>query len=233
VRLASGARFGYTSDMPPILRDISWPLSPGMLAYPGNPPFARTSVARIEREGYALEALALSSHTGTHLDAPAHFLRGGPGVDTIPLEVLCGEARVLDARPAGKRIGADFLRRAGLGTTARLLLRTQNERLLPATWDEDHAALTADGAAYLRAESGVRLVGIDYLSIEAGGAPGYPVHRTLLTLAPPIYVLECLDLRGVEPGRHELWCLPLRLPGCDGSPARAVLRGPLEPGDAP
>ncbi|HOX46509.1 MAG TPA: cyclase family protein [Myxococcota bacterium] len=216
--------------MPPTLRDISWPLAAGLLTYPGNPPFTRTRVARVEQDGYALEALSLSSHTGTHLDAPAHFVPGGPGVDLIPPAALCGQALVLDARPAGKRIGADFLRRARLGEAERLLLRTLNEDLLPATWAEDHAALTAEGAAFLRAESRVRLVGIDYLSIEAGGAPDYPVHRALLAQEPPIYVLECLDLRGVTPGRHELWCLPLRLPGCDGSPARAVLRGPLDPG---
>jgi arylformamidase len=210
--------------------DISWTLSPELLTYPGDPGFRCEPRSAIAVQGYALSEYQLGSHAGTHLDAPAHFVAGGQGVDRAPLGVLCGPCRVVDATRAGPALGAAFLSGQGLEDEARVLLRTANESLLPGTFREDHAHLTLDGARYLRERTQVRLVGIDYLSIEGPGDASFPVHHCLLGREPPIYVLESLDLRGVPAGRYELACLPLKVRGGDGAPARAVLLGRIGPG---
>jgi len=204
--------------------DISWPLDNRTITYPGDPKFTATRTASLADTGYSMHAIASSNHVGTHLDAPAHFLDRGMTVDRIPLDILCGDALVLDARPAGKTIDAEFLERANMGNAKRLLLRTVNESLLLSTFIADHAALTLDAALFLHDHTSVRLVGIDYLSVETAADPTFPVHKTLLGAMPPVFILEGLDLRGVAPGRYELLCLPLRLAGLDGAPARAALR---------
>jgi arylformamidase len=172
--------------------------------------------------------LALGSHTGTHLDAPRHFIPGGATVDHLPLDTLVGPARVVEC-PAGP-IRPDSLAPA-LGRDgpagrreARVLVKTGNSRLWThGRFARDYQALTLEAAREL-VRAGVLLVGVDYLSVEAFGGDGgaFPVHRCLL--AAGVVILEGLDLSAVGPGRYELLCLPLRLKAGDGAPARAVLR---------
>lgn len=193
------------------LIDITLPLGPATPRYPGDPPVQveRLSEAR-GGDTYALSCLTLGSHAGTHIDAPAHFLPGGATSESIDLDACIGPARVF-AVPAGVLAITGTMVRA-VPASPRLLLRTGGRAL-------GGAALDASGARAV-VERGVRLVGIDALSIAPGDAPG-EVHRILLEAG--VVILESLDLRAAEPGEYTLLCLPLRLAGCDGAPARAVL----------
>jgi arylformamidase len=192
--------------------DISLPIGPDTPVWPGDPPVAVEPVARVEDgDAAAVSRLALGTHTGTHVDPPAHFLPGTPTVDVLALDVLIGPA-VVAGFPAGP-IDSAALASLGLADRCtRLLLKTGGAA----------GAVTADGAEWL-VERGVRLVGADTLSIEPE-SDTYPVHRTLLGAG--VVIVEGLDLRHVAPGAYELVCLPLRIAGGDGAPARAVLIGP-------
>src|SRR5262245_26573216 len=191
-----------------------------MVVYDGDPPVEVTSALSLDRGDPAnVSRLTLGSHTGTHVDAPCHFVRGGAGVDRLSPETLLGPARVL-ACPPGPIAAATVVGQTGRGE--RLVLKTANSALWSrARFVADYQALTLDAARAL-VESGVGLVAIDYLSIEPFGAPGHPVHRCLLEAG--VVVLEGLDLSRIEPGRYELCCLPLRIRDGDGAPARALLR---------
>jgi arylformamidase len=203
--------------------DISLPIGPETPVWPGDPPVLVEPVARVEAGDPAgVSRLTLGTHTGTHVDPPAHFLPGAATVDALPLDVLVGPAVVADLT-AGPIDGA-ALESLGLsGGSVRLLLKTGGEA----------GALTPDGARWL-VERGVRLVGADTLSIEPGtDCPGvrgcppeeqYPVHRILLGAG--VVIVEGLDLAAVAPGSYQLVCLPLRIVGGDGAPARAVLIAP-------
>ena len=203
--------------------DISRPIGPDTPVWPGDPPVLVEPVARLEAgDPAAVSRLGLGTHTGTHVDPPAHFFIGGVTVDTLPLDVLVGPAVVADLCGAPS-IDAGALEALGLpaGTT-RVLLKT---RTAPEAGDTE-GALTASGALWL-VEFGVRLVGADTLSIEGAAGPGtgageqYPCHRILLGAA--VVIVEGLDLTGADPGGYRLVCLPLRITGGDGAPARAVL----------
>jgi arylformamidase len=205
------------------LFDLSWPIGPETPRYPGDPPFGSSLVALHDRDGYEVRALALGTHLGTHVDAPAHVVPGGWSVDQIPLDWLCGRATVVDARAAGRAIDRHFVASLELDRVERLLLRTVSEELPRHRFDPGHAFLTEEAAHVLAQAGSLRLVGFDYLTVEAAGDPRLPAHRTLLGAEPPIVLLEAIDLRAVEPGDYQLWCLPWRLTGADGAPARAVL----------
>ena len=204
--------------------DVTRPMRPGMAVFEGDPPFELVPVARLEAGSpYALSRLTMASHAGTHVDAPAHFLAGGASVDRLALEVLCGKALVVDLRAAGPRIDAGALRAAAPGRAQRLLLRTVSSEGSDGPFDPGYAHLTPDAARYLLDETRVRLLGVDSPSVEAFGAEAFEVHRALLGASPPVVLVEGLDLRGVAAGEYDLLCLPLRVEGCDGAPARAVL----------
>jgi arylformamidase len=203
--------------------DVSWPLGPEMPCYPGDPALEVALVASHERDGFAVRSLALGTHSGTHVDAPAHVVPEGWCVDEIPLDWLCGPARVVDARGAGRQIDARFVSSLSLERVERLLLRTVSEELPRDRFDPGHAIVTEEAALLLRAAGSLRLLGFDYLTMEAEDDPRLPVHHALLGAEPPIVLLEAIDLRGVAPGDYQLWCLPLRLEGADGAPARAML----------
>ncbi|MGD0273394.1 MAG: cyclase family protein [Gaiellaceae bacterium] len=198
--------------------DISVPVRPGMIVWGDDP---APTVARVSSiaggDGYNLSRLVLGVHTGTHVDAPLHFIEGGASAERLPLEALIGPALVVDARAAAKEIDAETVAREVAAGTERVIFATRNSEL----WDED--GFTSDfvgvspAAASLLVERGARLVGIDYLSV---GSP--ETHRTLLS--DGVVLLEGLDLRGVEAGAYRLACLPLDIVGSDGAPARAVLR---------
>jgi arylformamidase len=203
--------------------DISLPIREGMIVYEGDPDITVSSALSLERGDPAnVSSLRLGSHTGTHMDAPLHFISGGPGIDTLPLDLLIGPALVA-AVDATRLIEPSHLEKLPLADHPRLLLKTRNSGL----WDRpsfsrDYVALSL-ASAKLLIERGVKLVGVDYLSIEAFGAEGHPVHKMLLGAG--MVILEGLDFRRVTPGTYELYCLPLRIAGGDGSPCRAVLRG--------
>ena len=197
--------------------DISVPISPEMLTWHDDPRVEITPVTGQYGDlTVTVTHLRLCTHTGTHVDAPLHFRPGEATVDQLPLTSLLGPAQVLDLR------GMERIGRAELGAiaAARLLLKTDNSQWIRRGPMPNHPAhLTEDGAQWL-VERGVRLVGIDSLSIDLPGETG--AHETLLGAG--VAILETIDLTQVEAGEYELICLPLRIVGADGAPARAVLR---------
>lgn len=209
--------------------DISVPLSPDTLIYDGDPPvrvqpcFEATDE---EPNSFSISLLEVCTHSGTHLDPPRHFFPQGETVDQIDPRVLCGRVRVLDLRGCGKEITADLLKKVDLRGVRRLLLRTDNEKITGSIYQVDHVHLLDSAARYLVENTEIRLVGIDYLSIERGDADGFPVHHTLLGADLPVYILEGIDLRDVPEGDYTLACLPLKILGGDGAPVRAVLFSP-------
>jgi arylformamidase len=192
--------------------DISRPIGPDTPLWPGDPPVIVEPVTRV-RDGDPADVsrLALGTHTGTHVDPPAHFIPGTATVDVLPLDVLIGPAVVAQFSP-GPIDGPALESTALPDGSARLLLKT----------GRDAGAVTPDGARWL-VERGVRLVGADTLSIEPE-TDDYPVHRTLLGAG--VVIVEGLDLAAAGPGSYQLVCLPLRIVGGDGAPARAVLMRP-------
>ncbi len=202
--------------------DISVPVAPGVTPlWPGSPEIRFEAHLSLEAGDPAEDTLlSMSAHTGTHIDAPAHFLQGAPRVEELDLEVLTGPCFVADLRGC-ERIGVDDLEAAGIPEdTRRLLLKTDNHRMWGPEFDEGYTALVPDGARWVIGR-GIRLVGIDYLSIQAYHAPD-SVHVDLLTAG--VVILEGLDLREADPGAWELLCLPLKLVGTEAAPARALLR---------
>ena len=205
--------------------DITVPLSPSLPVYPGDPAVTITPVAQLQWGDAAnVSRLVLSSHTGTHLDAPRHFFQAGLAIDDIAPHVLMGPARVCAFPDATTHLTADDLRPLGLAGTQRLLFKTPNSALWERTgFQTNYVALTAS-AAHLLVDLGVQLVGIDYLSVDAFESQDFPVHRILLGAG--VLILEGLDLRTVPPGEYELLALPLLLQDGDGAPVRAILRHP-------
>jgi len=198
--------------------DISIPIRTRMPIYPANAGVALRRIDAIADGAVAnVSAVDLGAHTGTHVDAPNHFLDGAGGVDTVALAPLIGPAVVVDATAVDKTLDAAAVAAAGVPAGAeRVLFRTRNSQLWEQDeFSEDFVSFDASGARALL-DAGVSLVGIDYLSV---GDPG--AHRALL--GADVAVVEGLDLRAVEPGPYQLVCLPLKLVGSDGGPARAVL----------
>ncbi len=213
-----------------LLHDVTWPLSAETPTFPGDPPFAATAVERVDaaRPGsYALTALGLTTHTGTHVDFPAHVVPGGRGAEPADLALLCGPARVVVVPAGSDDISAAFLAGLALAGVERLLFKTKGAGGMgvpPAALGGPY--LSAEAAHYLCTHTAVRLVGIDDLTIEAPTSPTLAVHRALLGAEPPILIVEGLRLEAVAAGDYTLWCLPLALVGRDGAPARAVLVTP-------
>ena len=206
----------------PKLLDVSVPLAAGMPAFPGNPEFELQPVKRMAEGGSSnVSRLVLGTHTGTHVDAPRHFIDDGPAVDALPLDLLLGRARVVEITRRGG-IGAEDLASAGLREDLRVLLKTPNSALWNSgAFHDDYTHVTETGARYL-VEQGVKVVGIDYLSIEQFRKPGAPAHRMLLSNG--VIIIEGLNLAEAEPGMYEMYCLPLPVTGGDGAPARVVLK---------
>jgi arylformamidase len=200
--------------------DISLPLSANTPVWPGDPLFRLERLSDVDGcDPATLSRLTMGTHGGTHVDAPAHFLPGGGDVLALPFEAMIGPAVVIDAT------GLAFIDEAALrrllpnGVPQRLLLRTSDIPLARRPPQEAFLALTTDGARWL-VGGGVRLVGVDALSV-AGGADLEEVHRALL--ASGVVVVEGLELSAVAPGAYGLVCLPLALVSAEAAPARAVL----------
>ena len=206
------------------LIDISVMLHAGMVHWPGDPSVAVVRTSDIARgDSATVSRLSMGSHTGTHMDAPLHFFRGGKGLDEMPLETTVGPARVIAIRHP-RWITPDELRSHHIHRGERILLKTKNSTRCWKTnrFVKDFVYLSTEAARFLAARR-VRTVGIDYLSV--GGyreRNGVAVHRTLLGAG--VWILEGLNLSRVRPGRYELLCLPLRVRASDGAPARAILR---------
>lgn len=206
--------------------DISVAIHPDLPVWTGDPAVKIIRASSIAAgDAVNVTRLDMGAHTGTHVDAPVHFLDGRRSVEQLDLDTLIGSAWVA-AFDVPREITAADLEAAEIpaGTT-RLLLKTRNSQLWAengATFDEDFVGIAADGARWL-VERGVRLVGIDYLGVERyDSVPhGAPVHKTLL--GAEIILLEGLNLSTVEPGAYHLICLPVKIQGADGSPSRAVL----------
>jgi arylformamidase len=204
------------------IHDVSVAVSNRLPTWPGDPPVSLELAHAIARGDAAnVSRLDAGVHTGTHVDAPRHFIDGAPGVDSLDLGVLCGPCLVVAADPPGRD-----LRPADLPETdlERVLFKTRNSerwRRGDTAFDTEFVAVGADLARRL-VETGKRLVGVDYLSVESYHAPfEHPVHRALLEAG--LVIIEGLDLSGVESGEYDLFCLPLKLAGSDGAPARTVL----------
>lgn len=202
--------------------DISMPLAPSMPAFPGDPAFASVPVRSLAQgDPYSVSSISLGSHAGTHVDPPRHFLPAGGGVDQLDLEVLNGPCRVVDVPATSAAIGRAETDPVPAGTR-RVLFRTLNSE----RWSRrleffpDYVALTEEGARFLLGR-GVALVGIDSLSVESDPTGRFPVHHLLL--GGGALILEGILLHDVPPGEYVLECLPLRLMGGDGGPARATL----------
>ena len=203
--------------------DISVPLRNAMVHWPGDSPVHIKRVKEIERgETANLSMISMGAHSGTHMDAPLHFIRGGLGVDRMPLDTTVGRARVIEVHDT-ESIKLDELVRHRIRRGERLLFKTRNSSRVwqTDTFIEDFVSLSIEAARFL-VDRGVRAVGIDYLSIGGYKSNGSEIHRTLL--GGGVWIIEGLDLSQVGPGQYYLVCLPLKLQQGDGAPARAILR---------
>ena len=207
-----------------MILDISIELSPQMVRWEGDPPMLIRQVLQLSKgDPYNLSEMKLSLHQGTHLDAPHHFLENGDFVENFPLDLLVGEAQVIVIPDSVSNISSAVLRQAGIQPgIRRLLFKTRNSQYWkndPYTFHSDFVSLSLDGTDYL-IERGIRLVGIDYLSISPAD-DFRPVHARLME--KKIAILETLDLSEVEGGPYTLVCLPLKVKAVEGAPVRAVL----------
>ena len=210
------------------IHDLSLPISPSMVVWPGDPPVRVEPRLRIAQGDAAnVSELYFGSHTGTHVDPPYHFDDQGMKVDAIPLELLMGSAWVCDMQ-SKRDIELSALQDRVPQGTVRLLLKTANSALWRPQVQEftpDFCALTVEAAHWI-VEQGIRLLGVDYLSLERPGSEGHPLHHTLLGAG--VVVVEGLDLSSLQTGWYNFYCLPLKVADGDGAPARAVAVGPLQ-----
>lgn len=208
--------------------DISLPVAGDMLTWPGDPPAEVERRKHLATDGSNVSELRIGTHTGTHVDPPVHFIDGADGIDRVPLDALNGPAVVIHLPDADGPMGANDLEAAGVPRDAeRLLIKTSNSELWrrppPIEFPETYACLSVEGARWV-VERGLRLVGVDFLSVEQRGSEGHPVHVELLSHG--VVILEGLDLGPVEAGPYTLACLPLKVRDGDGGPARAALIEP-------
>lgn len=203
------------------LIDVSVPLDATLPTYPGNTPFSLEAIKRLAQgDSSNVSTIHMSVHGGTHVDAPRHFFDDRGGAETLPLDMLVGRTRVVEI--ASRRIAAEDLAAIDLSEDVRVLIKTHNSRLWGSpAFHADFAGVTESGARHL-VDHGVKVVGVDYLSVEEFRKPGAPAHHVLL--GGGTIVIEGLNLRDVDPGVYDMMCLPLRIVGSDGAPARVILR---------
>jgi arylformamidase len=206
--------------------DITLPVSPDMPVWPGDPPVVLEQVSSMDAGAHDnVSRLACGVHTGTHVDAPHHFMNDHRTVESLSLDVLVGPAQVVQIPNEAFVVTADVLEKAAIPSgTLRLLLKTRNSQL----WERGtkvffpgFVGISADGADWLL-KYGLKLIGIDYLSIAPYKQSG-PTHRILFEAG--ITIVEGMDLSAVPAGTYELYCLPLKLVGSDGAPARVIVVG--------
>jgi arylformamidase len=201
--------------------DVTVPLSEEVACFPGDPCFQREPTHRIAAgQPYNVSRLTLGTHSGTHVDAPYHFLEDGAKVDELSLDLLMGKVRVVSVATR-EAVEREHLEQLDLRDDLRLFFKTRNSGQLRQPFQPDFVYLSPDAATFL-VQVGIKLVGWDYLSVEKYQSPDFATHHTLLGAG--VVIIEGLDLSLVEPGEYDMFCLPLRLAGADGSPARVVLR---------
>ena len=204
--------------------DITAPVSPKSVVWPGEDAPSREFVSHTDRgDSSTVSRWELSAHTGTHADARMHFIPGGWTMGSLELSRCVGPCRVVDLTHVEGHVSRADLEAAEVAGTARLLFKTQNSELglmAQQEFSEEYAAISLQAAEYL-VEIGAETVGVDYLSVEPFEDKEFNTHHTLL--GADVVILEGLVLADVEPGEYFLACLPLKLAGSDGSPARAIL----------
>ena len=203
--------------------DISVPLRDAMVHWPSDPPIRINRTLDLGRgDSHTLSEISVGSHTGTHMDAPLHFIQRGKGIDQMPLDTTVGRARVIEIKDA-ESIKPEELWQHRIRRGERILFKTRNSSQV---WQADEFVedfvFISNEVAHFLAERKVKVVGVDYLSVGGYKRGGRYVHETLL--GSGVWLIEGLDLSHVSPGRYDLICLPLRLEQGDGSPARAILR---------
>lgn len=202
--------------------DITLPINRELPIWPGDPDVMIEITEKISEGGKAnISRINMGSHTGTHIDAPFHFNDRGITVDRLPLNLLIGRARVIDIGEDTGAIDKPTIETIEIDGIEKVLFKTRNSNRYSKEFIKDFVALTPNGASLL-VEKGVRVVGIDYLSIEAYGSKEHDTHRILLSSG--VIIIEGLYLKDIKPGEYELIALPLLLEGGDGAPARVVLR---------
>jgi arylformamidase len=205
--------------------DVTVPMRPDMPLYPGDPPFefqwARTIAGGSTSNN---SRLTLGSHTGTHLDAPLHFIDGAGTVESVPPEALVGPCLLVDVGPADL-ITRQVLEPLPLAGHRRILFRTKNSAWIAREFRQPFVAFSADGARYV-ADLGPMLIGIDAPSLDPRGTPGHPAHMAILGSRTIRGAIEWLALEGLEPGEYELFCGPLRVVPGEAAPCRVFLRRP-------
>ena len=206
------------------IHDLTLSISPDLPVWPGDPAVVLEQVSFMDAGAHDnVSRLACGVHTGTHVDAPHHFMNDHRTVESLSLDVLVGPALVVQVPQAVTVVNAQVLEQAAIPLgTLRLLVKTSNSSL----WERGvkdfftaFVGISADGADWL-VQRGIKLIGIDYLSV-APYHQSIPTHRTLLGVG--MIILEGLDLSAVNPGNYALYCLPLKLVGSDGAPARVIL----------
>jgi arylformamidase len=203
--------------------DVSIPITPAMHAWPDSPPTTVTPhLAIAQGDVCNVSTIHFNSHCGTHMDAPLHFLAKGVSMDALPWDAVIGPARLIEVTDS-ESIKPAALRRLKLKAGARVLFKTRNSTR---SWkkpgfDKDFVYISKEAAAYL-VDCGVQTVGVDYLSVGGFYKDGIETHHILLGAG--MWIIEGLDFRKARPGNHDLLCLPLRLLGADGAPARCLIR---------
>ncbi len=203
--------------------DISVPLRNSMVAWSGDAKFERTSTLQMAHgDACNLSQISTTAHIGTHMDAPRHFLADGAGMETMPIAATMGRARVIEIADP-EVIRTSELEPHHLAKGERILFKTKNSGYCWKTdqFQEKYVYILPETASYL-VQRGIQTVGVDYLSVGGFKSGGPETHRIMLGAG--IWIIEGLDLEHVEPGEYELFCLPLKIIGGDGAPARAVLR---------
>ncbi len=204
--------------------DISMTLRNGMICWPGDPPFKRKLVKNISKgDSCNLSGIEMGTHSGTHLDAPLHFLGNGRSIDEVAPEVLIGTARVISIKDK-RSISLAELKKKRIRKGERILFKTRNSSLVSKDkFVKDYVCISIEAAKHLK-EKALKLVGIDYLSVGgfAKTTKSRGVHKTILNSGA--WIIEGLDLSQVEEGKHFLICLPLKIEDAEGAPARCLLR---------
>jgi arylformamidase len=206
-----------------MIYDVTVPISNTMPVWPGDPPVqltAKSHVSRDKSHTVQLTSIEMGSHTGTHMDAPFHMIENGKRLSDFTVDVFAGPATVLEV-PSVRSVGRTELEKFKWNGAERVLLKTENSKhWKDGKFFEEFVYLEPDGAQFL-ADRGVRLVGIDYLSVDKFRSPSHPSHFVLLK--KDIVIVEGLNLNAVPAGDYTMFALPLNLQGSDGAPARVIL----------
>ena len=203
--------------------DVSIPIHNAMHGWPGSPPtFVTMHLGTAKGDVCNVSAIQFNSHTGTHMDAPVHFLHGAKTMDDLPWEAVIGPARVVEIKDR-KAIKSAELKKIKPREGERLLFKTRNSAVSyrKPEFDKNFVYISKEGAQYL-VDCGVRTVGVDYFSVGGFYRDGIETHHALLKAE--IWIIEGLNLSGVKPGDYDLICLPIKLHKGDGAPARCLVR---------